>query len=247
MSPILVMLLASLGPMIVAVTGFNDDDDLSEAGAELPEETEEDPVEMVDVATFIENARSTADNINPVTISRGTDQDEEFAPEVDSSVHHDASGGQDTLSGSSQNDTLAGGDGTDIVEGGDGDDTLFGAFGRETRADDEQSDTLDGGAGDDTLFMGDGDTGTGGDGTDVFVTTQDAVEVVQITDFNVDEDVIAIEIETPEEAGISEQVVEESGLRIELSTGLSLRLEGVAAPVPAGSVQFVPVAPIEQA
>ena len=141
---------------------------------------------------------------------------------------------------------VAGGDGADVIDGGDGDDALFGAFVRETRADDDAPDTLDGGAGDDMLFLGDGDTGNGGAGRDVFIATQDAVEVIQFSDFNVEEDVIAIETEAPEEADITEQVVEDGGLRIELSTGLSLRLEGISAELPSESIEFLSVEPLLQ-
>jgi hypothetical protein len=248
MSPFLVMLLASLGPMLVGFIGLDgEDDDQSDAEVEMPEETVDDPIETVDVATFIESARSAVDNTTAATVTRGTDQDEEFVARPDENAHHDASGGNDTLTGSTQNDTLAGGDGSDVIEGGDGDDALFGAFGRETRADDESADTLDGGAGDDTLFLGDGDTGTGGSGSDVFAATQDAVDVIHITDFNVNEDVIAIETEAPEELSILDQTVEEGGLRIEISTGLSIRLEGVTTVLPVQSVQFVPVTALESA
>lgn len=245
MSPFLVMLLASLGPFLVGFTGLNDDDDANDAEADMPEETADDPVEIVDVAAFIEDARSTEDNDAEVTASRGTDADEEFLAETDESVNHDASGGEDTLSGSSLDDTLAGGDGSDVIEGGDGDDTLYGAFARETRPDDEMADSLNGGAGDDTLFLGDGDTGTGGTGSDVFVAKQDTVETIQISDFNVEEDAIAVETETPDDISVVEQVVEEGGLTIELSTGLSLRLEGVTEAVPETSIQFISVAALE--
>lgn len=246
MSPLLVMLLASIGPLLVGFTDFGDDDEIQdEAEGDTPEATTDDPVEMVDVATFIENARTSADNAEAAEISRGTDQDEEFVAQADQSIHHDASGGADGITGSSLNDTLVGGDGADIIEGGDGDDAIFGAFGRETRADDEAADTLDGGAGDDTLFLGDGDTANGGDGIDVFVATQDAVEEIQISDFNSEEDAIAIESETPDTLSVIEQTVEDGGLRIELSTGLILRLEGVTEAVPIERIQFVSVTALE--
>lgn len=242
------MLLVSIGPVLVGFLDFDDDSDVQEnAEADVPVDTETDPVETVDVSSFIENARAPENSTQGLDITRGTDQDEEFIADPEVSSVHDASGGEDTLTGSALNDTLAGGDGADVISGGDGDDALFGAFSRETRADDEAADTLDGGAGDDTLFLGDGDVGNGGEGADVFVTTQDAVETVQISDFNVDEDVIAVETDAPEEASITEQVVEEGGLRVELSTGLSLRLEGLGEPLPAGSIQFVEAEPLELA
>lgn len=242
MSPFLVMLLASIGPLLVGFTNLDDDTPDTEDEDVAPEETADDPVEIIDVATFIENARGVDDNEGAVNTTRGTDQDATFEAGADAAASHDASGGNDTLVGNVLNDTLSGGNGSDLVQGGDGDDALFGAFERATRPDDEASDTLVGGAGDDALFMGDGDTGEGGDGRDVFVATQDAVETIDISDFNPEEDAIAIETSDPDNASITDQIVEEGGLSIELSTGLSLRLEGVAAPVDASVVQFVSVA-----
>lgn len=245
MSPFLVMLLASLGPMLVGFANFDNDDDAIEGeGDDLPEETADDPVEIVDVATFIENARSVTDNVGEVDTTRGTDADALFEADPEIAASHDASGGEDTLVGSTQNDTLAGGNDQDILEGGEGDDALFGAFQRSTRADDEAADTLDGGLGDDTLFLGDGDTGTGGDGTDVFVATQDAIETIEITDYNAEEDAIAIETTTPETDSVISQTVDEEGLVVELSTGLNLRLSGVEDLLPEGAVQFVSVAAV---
>jgi len=248
MSPFLVMLLVSIGPVLVGFLDLNGDSDPQDEGTdEAPAETDAETVETVDVASFIENARTPESNTSGLAITRGTDQDHEYIADPDVSSVHDASGGEDSLTGSTLNDTLAGGDGSDVISGGDGDDALFGAFSRETRADDEDADTLDGGAGDDTLFMGDGDTGSGGEGNDVFVTTQDAIETVQISDFNADEDVIAVETSAPEEASITEQVVEDGGLRISLSTGLTLRLEGVTAPIASDSIQFVGAEALEEA
>lgn len=242
MSPFLAMLLASIGPLLVGFTNLGDDTPDTEDEDAAPEETADDPIEMIDVATFIENARGVDDNEGAVNTTRGTDQDATFEAGADAAARHDASGGNDTLVGNVLNDTLSGGDGSDLVQGGDGDDALFGAFDRATRPDDEASDTLVGGAGNDTLFMGDGDTGEGGTGRDVFVATQDAVETISISDFNPEEDAIAIETTDPDNTSITDQIVEEGGLSIELSTGLSLRLEGVAAPVDASVVQFVSVA-----
>lgn len=242
MSALLTMLLASIGPLLVGFVKF-DDSATDEDEDTFPEETADDPVEMIDVESFLQNARSIDDNEGEVRTSRGTDADAAFVAETDGAVSHDASGGNDTLTGSALSDTLAGGNGADVINGGDGDDALFGAFERATRPDDEAADTLIGGAGDDTLFLGDGDTGTGGEGRDVFVTTQDAQDAttpVTVTDFNASEDALAVETPDPDTASITEQVVEDGGLRVELSTGLSLRLEGVEAPLDEGVVQFVP-------
>lgn len=245
MSPFLVMLLASLGPMLVGFANFYNEDDIDEDGDEsLPEDAPDDVVQTIDVATFIENARSANDTSGEVDITRGTDADALFEADAEVAASHDASGGEDTLVGSDLNDTLAGGNGADTLDGGEGDDALFGAFQRATREDDETSDTLDGGAGDDALFLGDGDTGTGGAGTDVFVATQDAVEAIEITDYNADEDAIAIETTTPETGSIVSQTVADGGLTVELSTGLSLRLSGVEDLLADDDVQFVSVAAV---
>lgn len=245
MSPFLVMLLASLGPMLVGFANFYNEDDIEEASDEtLAEDAPADVVQTVDVATFIENARSADDTSDSIDITRGTDADALFEADADVAASHDASGGEDTLVGSDLNDTLAGGDGADTLEGGEGDDALFGAFQRSTREDDEASDTLDGGAGDDTLFLGDGDIGTGGEGTDVFVATQDAVESLEITDFNSSEDAIAIETTTPETGSIVSQTVADGGLTVELSTGLNLQLSGVEELLEDDDVQFVSVAAV---
>lgn len=246
------MLLVSIGPVLVGFLDLNggsdpQDEGTDETPAETGSETDAETVETVDVSSFIENARTPESNTSGLAITRGTDQDHEYIADPDVSSVHDASGGEDSLTGSTLNDTLAGGDGSDVISGGDGDDALYDAFSRETRADDEDADTLDGGAGDDTLFMGDGDTGNGGEGNDVFVTTQDAIETIQISDFNADEDVIAVETSAPEEASITEQVVEDGGLRISLSTGLTLRLEGVTAPISSESFQFVGAEALEEA
>ncbi len=139
-------------------------------------------------------------------------------------------GGGDLLSGDLGNDEIYGGFGEDILRGGDGNDVLDGSatfaddvtwlenqqiqdpnsgLSLEDVAptlayDDQTADVLDGGAGDDILILGDGDTGTGGEGADRFeiigsslatAPTSDpagnptAGEAVVITDFDVAEDV----------------------------------------------------------
>ena len=54
MSPLLVMLLTALGPLMVTFVSFNEDDpEQTDTDADTREATPEGPVEIVDVATFI--------------------------------------------------------------------------------------------------------------------------------------------------------------------------------------------------
>lgn len=238
MSPLIVMLLVSLGPIMVGVLDLGSDD--TETDEEnTPADDPADPMETVDVASFLDNARFGVDNPDDLERSRGTDDDALYEAPDDRGAIHDASGGNDTLVGGAQADTLAGGDGSDRIEGGDGDDALFGAFIRQTREDDFDADTLFGGAGDDILVLGDGDMAEGGAGMDIFTGVVDATQEITISDFDPAEDALAIETEDPDAASVTEQTVEEGGLRVSLSTGLSIRLEGLDAPLADGTIQFI--------
>ncbi len=125
-------------------------------------------------------------------------------------------GGDDWLDGGAGNDTLTSGSGNDYLSGGDGDDTLSGGSGNDVLSGGTGNDTLNGGAGHDTLDGGEGDntlsggagtdtliggTGvnmlTGGDDGDYFVfspldTPDGTHQENTITDFNPDEDYIAL-------------------------------------------------------
>ncbi|MDQ2102010.1 DUF4347 domain-containing protein [Azospirillum isscasi] len=88
-------------------------------------------------------------------------------------------GGNNVLTGTSQQDSIAGGDGNDSISGGAGFDTLDGGAGNDTLIGGagngrlyggDGNDSLDGGAANDTLDGGAGtDTLTGGTGNDVFL------------------------------------------------------------------------------
>lgn len=244
MSPLLVMILASVAPLLVGFIGIKDDETDSDAEEDASSRDDaDDPVQIMDVASFLESARSTEDNSGPVDGSRGTDADAVFVGDDGVANFHDASGGSDTLTGGDLGDTLIGGDGADTISGGAGDDALFGGFSDQSRADDDDADLLDGGAGDDALFLGDGDTASGGAGQDAFATVFDATDTLTITDFDPAEDALAIETEDPDTASVTEQVVEEGGLSVTLSTGLVIRLEGVTEPLADGTLQFVRLIP----
>ena len=239
MSPLLVLLLASAGPLLVGfdIIGEHDDDDEEETPT--PE-----PGEIVDVAAFIEDARGVAGDVGPVNSGRGTDAVDDFEGETDQSNAFDASGNDDTLTGGMLDDTLIGGEDSDRIAGGAGDDALFGGFQRATRPDDMDADTLSGGEGDDTLFMGNDDIATGGEGADVFVAVQDATGNVTVTDFDVDEDALAVETPTPDDLSVSGQAVTDAGLVITLSDGSTITLEGLVAEIDPAIVQFQQVQPL---
>lgn len=112
----------------------------------------------------------------------------------------------DTLDGGAGDDRLIGGRGPDILVGGAGNDTLSGleadhaAARTATEADQDGPDTLDGGDGDDQIWMGAGDLATGGAGSDEFLADHrgdhdDGVRT--ITDFNRDEDSLALYLDPP--------------------------------------------------
>ncbi|WP_300074641.1 calcium-binding protein [uncultured Ruegeria sp.] len=100
--------------------------------------------------------------------------------------------GNDDVRGDDGHDWIYGGEGDDFLRGNDGDDVIHGGEGNDTLKGGDGKDELDGGSGDDVLTGGSGnDTLTGGSGSDTFVFKEDSGEDT-ITDFNVDEDVIAI-------------------------------------------------------
>ncbi len=111
--------------------------------------------------------------------------------------------GNDRLEGSTGDDLLHGDDGGDQLAGGRGNDTLRGGAGNDQMSGDRFEgiggiergvDTLDGGAGDDTLWLFGQDSGTGGDGADLFrvVNANDGETLVTITDFDPEADQIEV-------------------------------------------------------
>ncbi|MEQ6247356.1 hypothetical protein ABMC89_00550 [Sulfitobacter sp. HNIBRBA3233] len=248
MSPLIVLLLASLGPLMVGFLDVSSDPETDdEETDDTAREDTSDPVEIVDVVSFIENARTFSVEDGEAIGTRGGDGSDLFDTPLDQRVAHDASGGEDTLIGSNGADTLVGGEGSDTISGGDGDDALFGGHNRQTRPDDDDADTIFGEEGDDTLFLGNGDIGSGGAGNDVFAMVADADETVTITDFDPAEDALAIEVEDPEAETVTDQQVDEEGLSVRLSTGLTLRLTGLGEPLSEDSFQFVRADPIADA
>ncbi len=116
------------------------------------------------------------------------------------------SGGQgdDTLYGYKGNDTLNGGSGNDLLSGVDIstrdpevadfflDRTASGPNETENPTE-EEANVLIGGSGNDELLLGEGDTGTGGEGRDIFKIGDWVDENAPlITDFNANEDVLSV-------------------------------------------------------
>ena len=102
--------------------------------------------------------------------------------------------GDDTIIGGSEKDLIIDYSGADSLMGGAGSDFIF-----TPDYDLEQyvgTDTVNGGEGSDLLWIDDGDTATGGSGSDAFVTyanTYDPIYApITITDFNRNEDTIEI-------------------------------------------------------
>lgn len=116
--------------------------------------------------------------------------------------------GDDHLIGGAGNDLLRAGGGDNLLEGGEGSDMLVGvethadaATGLDwmlTPADGPSHDVLDGGDGDDVLRMGHGDTGIGGEGSDVFEVQADPAaspdEVPVIEDFDPEHDRLVLAV-----------------------------------------------------
>lgn len=103
--------------------------------------------------------------------------------------------GDDNIRGESGDDFVRGGTGNDRVAGNSGDDSLEGNDGDDILLDGIGNDTVDAGEGDDELRVSSGDdqltTGEGFD-TLVFATEDNGANVV--TDFNVEEDTLSIEL-----------------------------------------------------
>ncbi|AXI47454.1 hypothetical protein C1J03_16435 [Sulfitobacter sp. SK012] len=244
MLPLMSFLLVAMSPLLAVGFDTSSDEEEEDPDAALPEDGS-DPVEMVDVASFLEDARSVDGDTGPFNIVRGTDMDEDFVGTEGSSNVFDTSGGTDTIIGATGADTLIGGEDSDVITGGDGDDALFGGFQRETRVDDLDADTIDGGLGDDALFLGNGDTATGGAGADVFAAIQGADGNVIITDFDEAEDALAIETPTPDDISVTDQTVTDDGLVIGFSTGLSVTLQGLTSPLAEDTITFVSVTALD--
>ncbi len=84
-------------------------------------------------------------------------------------------GGADSISALGGNDSVDGGTGDDFIDGGAGDDTLIGGDGADYLRGGSGSDAMLGGLGNDTYVVTDaGDTAdeTGGDGTDLVISSQ---------------------------------------------------------------------------
>ncbi|MGC1494450.1 MAG: hypothetical protein WA790_01485 [Sulfitobacter sp.] len=238
MTPLLIMLAVSLGPLLVVYESLTQDDEPEGAG-----EGDETPVEPT-VEERVSDARDGIPAGDPFEITRGTEAEEIFVGDDEVRNVHDASGGDDTLTGGMLDDTLIGGGEADSITGGDGDDALFGGYQRATRTDDMDADTLDGGAGDDILFLGNGDSAIGGLGTDAFVVLQEVTDNVTVQDFDPEEDAIVVESTTPDDLEVTDQTVGDNGLIITLNTGATITLSSLENPLDADAILFSAIDPI---
>lgn len=167
-----------------------------------------------------------------VSAFTGTDDAEIYSgPGATQAADADLLGGDDTGIGDALNDTIAGGAGADMLSGAAGNDVLFSTSSDSTVASDSDSDTLDGGLGDDTLVLGTGDVATGGDGADAFILAPDVAGAVTVTDFDAATDMLVVEATDPDDITIVGQTTDVGGLVITLSSGGSILLQGVSAPI----------------
>ncbi|MHA7876859.1 calcium-binding protein [Roseivivax sp.] len=188
----------------------------------------------------------------------GTD-DQEIANLLADDDFIDALGGDDSILGGLGDDTIEGGAGDDLLYGEEGDDEIFGALGDDTiaggsgadllsggagndvlgdgagRDSDEEADTLEGGEGDDLLYMGDGDSGTGGDGVDTFAVDGSAA----ITDFDAEEDQLVIRYDMEPAPEVESQQVTSQGVVLNLSDGTTITLDGLTEEVPLDRIAFM--------
>jgi len=106
--------------------------------------------------------------------------------------------GNDDVRGGAGDDIAIGGTGNDTVDAGPGDDFIMGNFEFDlrtvtaTEGSAEGADTIFGGDGDDKLVLGAFDTGTGGDGGDVFSLILDTKNIPTVTDFTPGEDKLVV-------------------------------------------------------
>jgi len=144
--------------------------------------------------------------------------------------------GDDQMQGGEGDDYLLGGFGIDEMSGGEGNDTLDGTFTSGDSAfgpyDEDSADTLDGGDGDDHLFLGEGDTGTGGLGADLFESgayIETDAEAAVVTDFDPAEDQIQISVDlqaTPDPNVIVVDFADGTGADIVVDGTTVLRVVG---------------------
>ncbi len=102
--------------------------------------------------------------------------------------------GDDVITGGAGNDQLSGGRDDDRLLGGDGDDILSGDRFDQTGGAERGTDALFGEAGDDTLWLVGNDSGTGGEGADLFrvFDSETPNALVTIEDFDAADDQIEV-------------------------------------------------------
>lgn len=214
-----------------------------------------------DVITGTDGGDAIFGNEGNDTLTGGEGADELYGDEGDDSILGDGGDdflvggdGDDTLLGGAQNDQIFGSEGADLLYGGDGDDGLQGGFGADTLfggagndtldgtygipqddgqpVDTDQGDQLFGGDGDDVIMIGAGDTATGGDGSDSFITTSDPdpmKQVGHVADFDPSQDVIEVLFDpetTPNPVITVSDFEDGTGANIYFNGGLILTVSG---------------------
>ena len=133
-----------------------------------------------------------------------------------------ADAGDDLLSGGAGADSLYGGDGHDSLLGGAGNDVLSGGAGADTLNGGTGRNGLDGGSGDDTFhFAKASDYVTTGSGHDTLVFTGASQASVQVGDFDVVRDMIALDVANPDATSV-EQLMETGKLTVTGGEGFTL-------------------------
>ncbi|MDG1471855.1 MAG: calcium-binding protein [Ascidiaceihabitans sp.] len=239
MSPMLILMIAALGPLIAVL-------DSDGSNTEETETTDDTPDDTVDPGVGDQMLTGT-DEVDDV-LAGGTGNDilsglggADTLSGGDGMDTIDGGEGNDEINGNQGADSLTGGAGDDLVGGGIGNDTLFGgdALGNLDASDN----TLDGGDGNDELNIAGTGSASGGAGTDMFVLLNDGTDFGTITDYDATEDSIVVQVDEGETVTVDTQTVTTTGLDVVFSNGAVLTLTGVTEALEESEFSFVEAGP----
>lgn len=218
-----------------------DTDDLPDLDPE--DDPESEPVE--DQADPISDTPDEDTDIDFDSIEEDDEEDMDIIIdrlEISGSISSETIAGTDAdeeILGLEGNDFLSGGNGSDILRGGGGDDNLAGTNPPGTGdATDDTADFLHGDSGADTLYLGDFDSGEGGSGQDTFIVEDDVDEIVTVSDFDANFDVLEVEQGEGETLSVSAQELIGGSTIVTLSNGVEILFEGLTT-VPESAISFV--------